>query len=68
MGIKKIIVGSIVGGIAGGEAGKYVRETAVQLGCSERKAMWAGILTSVVVGTVTGDVVRNKLLKNWDNQ
>lgn len=68
MGIKKAIVAGVVGGIAGGEAGKYVRETAIELGCSERKATWAGILTSVVVGTVTGDVVRNKLLKNWDNQ
>ncbi|CAD5236189.1 hypothetical protein PP187_gp200 [Klebsiella phage vB_KvM-Eowyn] len=68
MGIKKIIVGGIVGGIAGGEAGKYVHKTAIELGCSERKAAWAGILTSVVVGTITGDVVRNKLLKNWDNQ
>lgn len=68
MGIKKAIVAGVVGGIAGGEAGKYVRETAIELGCSERRAVWAGILTSVVVGTVTGDVVRNKLLKNWDNQ
>ncbi len=68
MGIKKVIVAGVVGGIAGGEAGKYVRETAIQLGCGERRAAWAGILTSVVVGTVTGDVVRNKLLKNWDNQ
>lgn len=68
MGIKKAIVAGVVGGIAGGEAGKYVRETVVQLGYSERSAIWAGIITSVVVGTVTGDVVRNKVLKNWDNQ